>query len=99
VRLGQGVDDLAFFWQRAFAERESIPAPDRLLDTYLDGLVNVGVTSVSLEELSQALLWSELRMWAIDWPPYLGWLAPDVIERVLQRCEQLSNQLGIDDGR
>jgi Ser/Thr protein kinase RdoA (MazF antagonist) len=95
VRIGQGVDDLAFFWQRAFTERESIPSPVGLLSSYREGLGRTGTTAATDEELTQALLWSELRMWAIDWPPYLGWLAPMVLERVLGRCERLVGLLDI----
>lgn len=98
VRRGQGVDDLAFFWQRAYVVTEAIPTLGSLVDAYQQGLVNAGLPPLPHGDLMQALSWSELRMWAIDWPAYLGWLSPTEVERVLLRTEALIADMRVDIG-
>jgi hypothetical protein len=95
VRLREGVGDLSFFWQRAFAVTDSVPPVEGLLGAYGEGLSQAGVSKVSEADLGQAVAWSELVSWLIAWPPYLGWLEPGVRGRVLQRIEALLRQLEI----
>ena len=95
VRWGQGLDDLTFFWQRAFAETPAIPPMEDLLPTYRDLWLRVGVQVPEMDALADAATWSELRSWLVAWPPYLGWLPPQDRVRVLRRIDVLARRLGI----
>jgi Ser/Thr protein kinase RdoA (MazF antagonist) len=89
VRLGPGVDDLAFFWERAFAATEASPPYDAMVRAYGAGLEAAGGTPMPREELERALAWAELRSWLVAWPFYLGALPASRFERVLRRIETL----------
>lgn len=87
VHAGPGVDDFAFFWERAFAATDAKNEPPyaAMVDAYWDGLGETGVPSLSREALDRALAWSELRGWLIEWPPYLGYLSREQQARVIER--------------
>jgi len=93
VRLGPGVDDLAFFWQRAFVAADTPPPYDAMVQAYAAGLATVDGPPVSREQLDRVLAWAELRSWLVDWPSYLGDLSTVRMERVLQRIDTLTRQL------
>jgi aminoglycoside phosphotransferase (APT) family kinase protein len=93
VRLGPGVDDLAFFWQRAFAASAVPPPYDAMMQTYAIGLSSAGAAVLSREELERNLAWSELRSWLVDWPEYLGALPAACVARVLRRIDALTDRL------
>lgn len=95
VRLGPGVDDLAFFWQRAFAAASARPPFDAILQAYSAGLHAEGGVGVSREQLGRELDWAELRSWAVDWPGYLSALPKDRIGCVLRRIEMLIHRLAL----
>ena len=88
VRLGHGVDDLVFFWQRAFAAADICPPYDAMVEAYHAGLNRVS-DLLSREQLVHDLAWAELRSWLIDWPDYLGALPGPRIQRVLERVAML----------
>lgn len=92
VRLGPGVDDLAFFWQRAFASSDTLPPYDTLVRGYRAGLESVSGNLITQEQLEHNLAWSELRSWLVDWPRYLRFLSAAQIHRVLLRITALMNQ-------
>jgi len=91
VRIGPGVDDLSFFWQRAFAatDAESEPTFTALVDAYWAGLAATGDPGMSRAAFDRALAWSELRGWLLAWPPYLGYLSSTQQERVVARIAAL----------
>jgi Ser/Thr protein kinase RdoA (MazF antagonist) len=89
VRLGPGVDDLSFLWQRAFAAADRPPPDDVMVQAYDAGLESVLGTRVPRAELGRNLAWAELRSWLVDWPAYLGALPTIRIERVIQRIVAL----------
>jgi aminoglycoside phosphotransferase (APT) family kinase protein len=93
VRLGPGVDDLAFFWQRAFAEADTPPPHDAMVKAYAAGLATVDGPLISREQVDRALAWAELRSWLVDWPGYLGALSTARIARVLRRIDTLMSRL------
>ena len=93
VRLGPGVDDLTFFWQRAFVAADTPPPYDAMVQAYGAGLMSVDGITMTREQLDRPLAWSELRSWLVDWPSYLGPLSTAQMERVLQRIEALIDQL------
>jgi thiamine kinase-like enzyme len=96
VRLGEGVNDLVFFWQRAFAETGSLPPMEHLMGAYVEGLSRAGVSPVAEDVLGRAVGWFDLVLWLVAWPPYLGWLEPEIRGRVLRRIENLLTVLEID---
>lgn len=93
VRLGPGVDDLAFFWQRSFVAADMTPPYDAMVQAYVVGLETGGEVQIIREQLDRALAWAELRSWLVDWPRYLGALSSAQMERVLQRIEKLVRHL------
>ncbi len=93
VRLGPGVDDLAFFWQRAFAEADTPPPYDAMVQAYAASLATGDGIQITREQLERALAWSELRSWLVDWPSFLSFLSTARMERVLQRIDMLIDQL------
>ena len=93
VRLGPGVDDLAFLWQRAFVAADTPPPFDAMVQAYGAGLVTVDGVEVIRDQLDRALTWAELRSWLVDWPSYLGALSTARMEHVLQRVDMLIGQL------
>ena len=95
VRLGPGVDDLAFFWARAFAVAGSPPPFDAMVRAYSAELQAVSGTQLEQERLAEALAWAELRSWLVDWPAYLGALPGATVERVLLQIDALIDRLGI----
>lgn len=95
VRWGLGLDDLTFFWQRAFTETPSIPPMDELLSTYRDSWMRSGGEVPDMHVLADAAAWSELRSWLVAWPPFLGWLEPPDRVRVLHRIDKLAYWLGL----
>jgi Ser/Thr protein kinase RdoA (MazF antagonist) len=99
VQLGPGVNDLAFFWQRAFVANETLPPYETMVQVYGVGLETVDGAVVSREQLDRALAWAEFRCWLVDWPFYLGALSTTRMERVLRRIETLIDQLEITGHR
>lgn len=96
VRLGSGVNDLAFFWQRAFVAAETVPPYAAMVQAYRAGLESAGRALITGTQLDRALAWAEIRSWLVDWPYYLGaFLSTTQIERVLQRIETLIGTLQI----
>lgn len=95
VRLGPGVDDLAFLWQRAFAASSVRPPFDAIVQAYSAGLHAAGGVAVSREQLDRELDWAELRSWAVDWPGYLSAVSRDRIGCVLRRIEMLIHRLAL----
>ncbi len=93
LRLGPGVDDLAFFWQRALVEAATPPPYDAMVQAYGAGLVTGDGLKITRDQLDRALAWSELRSWLVDWPSYLGVLSTARMESVLQRIDMLIDQL------
>ncbi len=93
VRLGPGVDDLAFLWQRAFVAAATPPPFEAMVRAYGAGLMTVEGIQVTPEQLDRALAWSELRSWLVDWPGYLAAVSATRMERVLQRIDALTDQL------
>jgi len=91
VRIGAGVDDLAFFWQRAFAATEADAGPpfDAIVEAYWAGVNDAGDPGTSRETFSQTLRWAELRGWLVAWPPYLGYLSQTQRRRVVARIAAL----------
>lgn len=90
LRIGPGVDDLAFFWERAFAASGDADPPfDLMFEAYWTGLAEAGDPGMSRAAYGRALAWSELRGWLIAWPPYLVYLTPARQERVVARIEAL----------
>lgn len=96
VHLGPGVDDFAFFWQRAFAATDTPPPYDAMLQAYAAGLATVDGTLISRERVDRALAWAELRSWLVAWPGYLRALSPARIARVLRRIETLMSHLDLE---
>lgn len=96
VRLGPGVDDLAFFWQRAFVAADSPPPHDAMVQAYVAGLATVDGTLISREQVDRALAWAELRSWLVAWPGYLGYLSTARIVRVLRRIDMLIGRLDLE---
>jgi len=96
VRLGPGVEDLAFFWQRAFAAADTPPPHDAMVQAYVAGLATVDGPLISREQVDRALAWAELRSWLVDWPGYLGALSTARIARVLRRIETLMSRLELE---
>ena len=97
VRLGPGVDDLTFFWQRAFVLAATSPSYDGMLRAYGRGLETMGGVAMPREQFEQSLAWSELRSWLVVWPAFLGGLPAARMERVLQRIGTLIDQFDIGD--
>jgi Ser/Thr protein kinase RdoA (MazF antagonist) len=95
VRLGPGVDDLAFFWQRAFVASATPPPHESMVQAYAAGLATSRGGLVPPARLDQALAWAELRLWLVDWPGYLGALSVTRMERVLRRIETLIDQMEV----
>jgi Ser/Thr protein kinase RdoA (MazF antagonist) len=95
VRLGPGVDDLAFFWQRAFVAADTPPPYGAMVQAYGAGLATADGEPVPPEQLDRALAWAELRSWLVDWPGNLGALSATRMERVLPRIETLIDQLAV----
>lgn len=93
VRLGPGVDDLAFFWQRAFAAAATPPPYEAMVQAYGAGLETAGgARPATREQLGRALAWAELRSWLLDWPGYLGALPDTRVERILRRIDTLMDE-------
>jgi len=85
-RIGPGVDDLAFLWERAFSAVEArLPPFDAMVEAYWAGLAEAGGPGMDRVAFGRALAWSELRGWLIAWPPYLGYLSRAQQERVVAR--------------
>lgn len=99
VRLGPGVDDLAFFWQRAFAATNTPPPLDAMVQAYVAGLATGDGSLISREQVDRAVAWAELRSWLVDWPGYLGALSTSRIVRVLRRIETLMSRLELESHR
>jgi len=95
VRLGAGVDDLNFFWQRAFVAADTSPPFEAMVQAYVVGPETVGGMLLTREQVDQALAWAELRSWLVDWPNYLGALSATRMERVLRRIGTLIDQLEV----
>lgn len=96
IRIGPGVDDLAFLWQRSFAESEEMCESSyaAMKESYWEGLTAVGDPGMARVEFHQALAWSELRGWLIAWPPYLGYLSQAQQEGVVARIDTLLRERG-----
>ena len=89
VRFGLGVDDLTFFWQRAFAAMDTSPPYGKMVQAYLDGLQTGNDSLIDPGHLEQELAWSEVRSWLVDWPPFLGFLPPHRVKRIMERISSL----------
>jgi Ser/Thr protein kinase RdoA (MazF antagonist) len=95
VRLGPGVDDLAFFWQRAFAATDAPPPYETMVRAYGTGWETAGGEPKTREQFGLALALAELRGWLVDWPGYLAALPAARVERVLRRIETLIDRLEV----
>ncbi len=93
VRLGPGVDDLTFFWQRAFVAAETPPPYDAMVEAYSAGLETAGGVLMPRKQRDRALAWAELRSWLVDWPGYLEALSAARMEPVLRRIGTLIDEL------
>jgi Ser/Thr protein kinase RdoA (MazF antagonist) len=96
VRVGPGVDDLSFFWERAFADAETSPPYDAMVRAYRAGVATGQDAPVRRAQVERALTWSELRSWLLNWPEYLGYLPIARLERVLRRMDALCNSLVLE---
>lgn len=99
ARLGPGVDDLAFFWQRAFTEVDTPPPYDAMVEAYATALMTGDGPRIERERIDRALLWTELRSWLVAWPEYLGYLSTAQVERVLRRIDLLIGRLDLENHR
>ena len=99
VRLGPGVDDLAFLWTRAFAATDTSPPYEAMVRAYGAGLEEVGDVLINPVQLARELNWAELRLWLVDWPGYLGFLPVTRVGRVLRRIDTLIDRLEVEGSR
>lgn len=99
VRLGPGVDDLAFFWQRAFVAADTPPPYATMVRAYRAGLESVDGILIPHQHLERALAWSELSGWLVDWPGFLKALPTARVADVVQRIDSLIGQLELPDQR
>lgn len=95
VSLGPGIDDLAFFWQRAFMAADTPPPYDAMVRAYRAGLEAITERLISPKQLERNLAWSELRSWLVDWPGYLRALSTERIARAMQRITTLIDHIKI----
>ncbi len=89
VRRGTGIEDLSFFFQRAFAASARVLPLDAMVRCYTETLVAEFSIAISIEQVERYLQVSELRGWLIDWPAYLGFLPGSSVEGILARIDWL----------
>jgi len=93
VRRGGGIDDLSFFFQRAFAASERTLPLDAMVRGYTETLVTEFNIAISISRVERCLQVTEFRGWLIDWPEYLGFLPGSSVERILARIDWLNSRL------
>jgi hypothetical protein len=94
VRIGQGPEDLAFFWQRAEVVGGAVPR-EQMLSAYQTGLAAEGADAPTTRQLVQAVAWAEFTSWLLEWPPFLVAAAAPQLGYVLDRIDDLVEQLEI----
>jgi aminoglycoside phosphotransferase (APT) family kinase protein len=92
VGIGPGPDDLAFFVQRALMAGSIVPEEPMIARYCREVAAQTGLP-LAPAIIRRALAAAELRTRLLDWPDYLGDAAPDQMDAMVRRMDQLAVRL------